>query len=100
MAELAVEFWCARIVVRAPWKRSFLSISQADRSTILARVRSETYFVTPSGNICEPIEVYDSQAKATERCLKEAAAHPGQEYLVVMNADPVELAKDLRAASE
>lgn len=92
------EFWCMRIVVRAPWRRNLpIGIEGAN---VLVAVKAETYAILPSGNIVEPIEVYDSQAKATERATMEAAKHPGQTYLIVMNADPEALAKAPEASRE
>ena len=96
---LIAEFWVMRVVVHAPWAATLKTKEYVERSSVIASVRTGSYCILPMGYIAEPIEVYDSQAKATERALIEAAAHPEHDYRVVMNADPEGLAESPEAAS-
>lgn len=59
-----------------------------------ARVRRGLYTEAGGMGILEPVEVYDSNVKATAAATAAAKKHPNETFVVVLNADPEELAKD------
>ena len=97
----AVEFWVVRVIVRAPknlgqilWRPEGLDETQW--RTVLARVKSGQYTCLPTGDIVEPVEMFEAQAKAEElaRALAKQHAGTGEEFLIVLNADTEEIANN------
>lgn len=101
----AIEFWVMRVVIRAPkncaivWRPSDMTEDQWQ--VVLAKVRRNEYVCLPTGDIVEPVECFDAQAKATEHALALAQQHDGKEtFLIVLNADPEAVAGDPRMVHE
>jgi len=85
--ELKCEWWVMRVLLHegAP--------VQLDLMTPGARIACEVVIATgslamlPDGSICEPVEVFDSEAPAHAHRAILLARHPGSDFRVIVNAD-------------
>lgn len=106
-AEVKAEFWVMRVVLSMRDVRRWKSVANAQDANncyrfevhprireAFLKVRAGEYTEAGGMGILEPVEVYDSNVKATEAAIALAKQHPNETFVTVLNADPDDLAKD------
>lgn len=78
----APEFWVMRVVLPHDRDRTI-----AAHLASLALVQEGSLAMLPSGDICEPVEVFKEEMAAHEHREKLLRDSPGEQFRVVLNAD-------------
>jgi hypothetical protein len=82
------EWWVVRILLHGGRVMKQGKLPFLEQQEVLRKVDGGELVIMPSDDsIAEPVEVFRSQAEATEHMLKLASDEPGAQFRVVLNAD-------------
>jgi len=79
---VTIEYWVMRVTL--PHGRPRTASAQI---AALALVGTADWCLLPSGDFCEPIEVYESEQAAHEHARELQRKAPAEDFRVIMNAD-------------
>lgn len=86
-----VEWWVMRAVLhdvtRERVQLTMFPAGSTLHDAIVAKVDAGDFALLPDSTICEPIEVFDDEPSAHAHRAKLQAAHPAEDFRVILNAD-------------
>lgn len=98
MANIKAEFWCMRVVLSLRLARAWARMDPAEQPErvrmAIASVKEGSYTEAGGMGILEPIEVFDSMGKATEKAIAMGRQFPEETFVTVLNADPEDIEAD------